>query len=370
MPRTPETKSAERRAFEHYLRTGRRLAPPASALAPERKFNPYHDPRNGRFTFAPGGPKSLQNALFSDRRGRWKPKLAGPPEDVAELGEWPASGPGDSNLEHAVLTDQSAATLQRANHRPNPRARIGGNGGPPLSDPVILQNAVPGLRSAPAGAILAIPDAVLDFTGPAQAAIATIHNDYANALIRQIQSVDPKYKYHGTPVDTFAGRVQQTNTLRLDRAFALYRIRNDERALQLELLRFVQARVDAAYERGVPLYEAGKLEGRSRNNAIGRYVDGEVRRELRQLLNWYRMDHEKGPLRVNRRQYDTSGTEPTFVVPDAVLPNLDIDWTLQRKTIGRKQVRGFFSSDEKPKWTAIIRPRQLGHSYILTTPRR
>jgi hypothetical protein len=70
-----ETKSAERRAFEHYLRTGRCLAPPAApAPAPERKFNPYHDPRNGRFTFAPGGPKSLQNALFSDRRGLWKPK--------------------------------------------------------------------------------------------------------------------------------------------------------------------------------------------------------------------------------------------------------------------------------------------------------
>jgi hypothetical protein len=66
----PETKSAERRAFEHYLRTGRRLPAPA----PERKFNPYHDPRNGQFTFAPGGPKSLQNPLFSDRRGLWKRK--------------------------------------------------------------------------------------------------------------------------------------------------------------------------------------------------------------------------------------------------------------------------------------------------------
>jgi hypothetical protein len=66
----PATKSAERRAFEHYLRTGRRLPTPA----PERKFNPYHDPRNGQFTFAPGGPKSLQNAVFSDRRSLWKAK--------------------------------------------------------------------------------------------------------------------------------------------------------------------------------------------------------------------------------------------------------------------------------------------------------
>lgn len=99
MPRTspPQTKSAARRAFEHYLRTGRRLAPPASssgpAPAPERKFNPYHDPRNGRFTFAPGGPKSLQNALFSDRRGLWKPKAK--PDGAA-----PAETPSDAR-EHA-----------------------------------------------------------------------------------------------------------------------------------------------------------------------------------------------------------------------------------------------------------------------------
>jgi hypothetical protein len=42
--------SLARRAFAHYLRTGRRLRVPV-----EQKFNPYHDPRNGRFTFGPGG---------------------------------------------------------------------------------------------------------------------------------------------------------------------------------------------------------------------------------------------------------------------------------------------------------------------------
>lgn len=85
MTRTPphENKSAERRAFEHYLRTGRRLISCSSAPAHERKFNPYHDPRDGRFTFAPGGPKSLQNPLFSDRRGLWKPKEKKPRSAVA-----------------------------------------------------------------------------------------------------------------------------------------------------------------------------------------------------------------------------------------------------------------------------------------------
>ena len=58
MPRHPpiaDPRSAERRAFEFFLRTGRRLIEPVSV---ENKFNPYHDPRNGQFTFAPGGPRS------------------------------------------------------------------------------------------------------------------------------------------------------------------------------------------------------------------------------------------------------------------------------------------------------------------------
>lgn len=66
----PKSKSAERLAFEIYLRTGRLV--PTDAL--ERKFNPYHDPRNGQFTFAPGGPRSIADPIFSDRRGLWKPK--------------------------------------------------------------------------------------------------------------------------------------------------------------------------------------------------------------------------------------------------------------------------------------------------------
>lgn len=42
--------------FSYYLRTGRRLEEPemkAASADPlvETKFNPYHDPRNGRFTF-------------------------------------------------------------------------------------------------------------------------------------------------------------------------------------------------------------------------------------------------------------------------------------------------------------------------------
>jgi predicted chitinase len=53
-------KSPTQRAFSHYLRTGRRLPKETFLEAQdiELKFNPYHDPRNGQFTFAPGGART------------------------------------------------------------------------------------------------------------------------------------------------------------------------------------------------------------------------------------------------------------------------------------------------------------------------
>jgi LysM repeat protein len=53
-------KSPSERAFSHYLRTGQRLPEEWFIDEPdvELKFNPNHDPRNGQFTFAPGGARS------------------------------------------------------------------------------------------------------------------------------------------------------------------------------------------------------------------------------------------------------------------------------------------------------------------------
>lgn len=48
--------------FELYLRTGLRARPGV-----ELKFNPWHDPLDGRFTFAPGGRARAQMAE-NDRR--------------------------------------------------------------------------------------------------------------------------------------------------------------------------------------------------------------------------------------------------------------------------------------------------------------
>lgn len=63
-------KSLREKAFSHYLRTGQRLPEDAFITQSdvELKFNPYHDPRNGQFTFAPGGARSPANVIISERR--------------------------------------------------------------------------------------------------------------------------------------------------------------------------------------------------------------------------------------------------------------------------------------------------------------
>jgi hypothetical protein len=87
-------------AFEHWLRTGRRLAPPPERT--ENKFNPYHD-RLGRFTFAGGGvaPVGSSAALAPKRTappaGVRKPgigqaRTAAPRKPAAEIPGYPESG--------------------------------------------------------------------------------------------------------------------------------------------------------------------------------------------------------------------------------------------------------------------------------------
>ncbi|WP_221792509.1 LysM peptidoglycan-binding domain-containing protein [Aquisediminimonas sediminicola] len=58
--RPASPKSPSERAFSHYLRTGQRLPEEwfLDAQEVELKFNPYHDPRNGQFTSAPGGTRT------------------------------------------------------------------------------------------------------------------------------------------------------------------------------------------------------------------------------------------------------------------------------------------------------------------------
>lgn len=48
---------------------------------------------------------------------------------------------------------------------------MGGNGGPPLNDPLTLERTFPGLANAPGGSLVALADNILDLTGPANRSI-------------------------------------------------------------------------------------------------------------------------------------------------------------------------------------------------------
>ena len=66
---TRQFKSADQKAFGHYLRTGQRLTTSEWQILWERKFNPNHDPENGRFTFGSGsGDPSRATASMASRR--------------------------------------------------------------------------------------------------------------------------------------------------------------------------------------------------------------------------------------------------------------------------------------------------------------
>lgn len=371
-----EPKSAERLAFERYLRTGFRAKQQPGAL--EHKFNPYHDPRDGRFTFAPGGPRSLSRVVVSDRRGlsRAKPPSTAFPTDGAPGARQSlpfADQPGP--LSNAVFRSDGtpAASLRLVQYRPGPRGRMGSNNGPPITDPMTLQQVFPGLANAPAGGIVAMAGHFLDISGPARQLTTRLTEEHVSLLIRQIKTLDPNYvpailAFPTTP----AGQANLVNHLRMERAVAFYRARGELRPLQVEITRYLQSQTDAAYTDGVMKYNLGRLNVKlSHNEAIGNHVDRIVRSALRRYYNQYAISISRdGPLRIIGREYDSSGTDLNYRIPDARIGDIALDVTLTRKTLSSKQIRGFFNADFKPKSVIAIRPSQIEKysTYIITRP--
>ncbi|AEG49830.1 hypothetical protein Sphch_2169 [Sphingobium chlorophenolicum L-1] len=371
-----EKKSVERLAFEDYLRTGRRLSPQAWKQGIECKFNPYHDPRNGRFTFAPGGPRSLNHIVISDRRGLHRSEQQHPGTMVA-VDAMVESAPIRPTRVDAIGDDvygpnETSATIKPAQYRPNPRARMGGNGGPPLNDPLTLERTFPGLANAPGGSLVALADNILDLTGPTNRLTAGLAEDHVNMLIQQIRTIDSSYRLDslGFPM-TLEGQVNLIRQLRLDRAEVAYRVKGESRPLQVEVLRYVQDRTDKAYEKGIEEFNAGRLKVRlSREEAIGNYVDRAVRHDLKRLYN--RMEivtSREGPIRIIGREYSNYGTDKSYRIPDARVANVAFDVSLTRKTALTPQVQGFFGSDWKPDTVIIVRPSQLGPGNTYAIPR-
>jgi hypothetical protein len=333
------SRSPARLAFVCYLRTGIRL--PDSAFEPvaaalEAKFNPYHDPENGRFTFGPGGGGSVSDGVYR------------PAVDRPKLIRTGGSGP------------------------PRGIRGIGHNGGPPL-DPIELDHVAPGLGTAPAGSIIAIADTLLNLTEPASQMTSAMSLDYGKNLIEQIQAIDPDYRYDslGFP-STFEGQMNMIDDLRWDRAVAIYGKTGNAEPLQVEAIRFIQSHVNAEYTHALEAALEGRLPpAPTMRMAIGNYMDRGVQRAVRNKFSTLSALHQQAlPLRVNAREYDTAGHDLTFTKPDVRVGNLAIDFTLSPKTAKSPQIRGFFNSDFKPPSVAIIRPAQLGpkSSYIIKRP--
>lgn len=160
-----------RRAFSHWMRTGIWPgAPDADGI--EHKFNPYHDPRNGQFTFAPGGPRSLSHVIISYGRradsraaGLTRSSSSSPQAALADEAGVAAGGPLSQAVYHP---GETLARFEHASSSRNPRASRGSNSGA-FRDPMTLEQVFPGLRNTPAGGMVALADNVLDLTGPLRA---------------------------------------------------------------------------------------------------------------------------------------------------------------------------------------------------------
>jgi hypothetical protein len=260
--------------------------------------------------------------------------------------------------------------VRLAQYRP---PRPGGNAAA-FYDPMTLEQAMPGLAHAPAGAIVALADNILDWKGPARQATAELTKAYSNRLIKEIRALDPSYQFQslGAP-RTLEGQLNQLNQLRMQRAATIYRVTGDLKPLQFETMRFLQRSANRAYEEAIGLIKAGKLNIRlSDQEAIGTHIDQTVRLELRDIFNGLGISTGRGqPVRVNRREYNTSISEATYRIPDSRVGEIAFDVTLSPKNLGTAQVRGYFAADFTPQIVIIIRPEQLGRnsSYAIVRPR-
>jgi hypothetical protein len=375
-----ELKSLARLAFAHYLRTGQCLS--ESAFGPARvrsevKFNPYHDPRDGRFTFATGGGLAAGVAARPERRrsiqtgGVRVPPVGTPPLRSVDVPKSQATG-FDDGVFRPRRFDASALRPVQLEAESRPRARSNFDS---MIRPMTLQPGFPGFAGAVGGSIVNAADQFLEVTGPALDVTTELTKNASNVLINQIMKIDPHYRFDslGFP-QTIDGMNNQLNVLHRARAAAFYRMRREMRPLQVETLQFLQRRVDDAYAEGLRRQKEGRLNIRlSPNEALGNFVDQEARRGLRDMYRGMGISIERGePVQVNRRHHDTRENDRTYRLPDARVGNVVFDMTLTRKTLAYNQVRGFFSADAEPEMVIIVRPRQLGpnHTYAIKTPGR
>jgi hypothetical protein len=323
---------------------------------------PAGQPGGGRWTTDDGG------ALTADV------KPSGDSTPAASPRRERLALPLDDGVYRPGVNDPVLIPTGGADEDEEPRA---GSNGPP-DDFTSLEEVFPGLKDAPGLAIpLAPVDGFLGISALADAANLGATMLRHRALIAQIKAVDPGFADKeilpagGIAGLSWQGRANLLNSLRMQRAAAFYKMRGDVGPLQVETLRFLQDAIDRAYAEGVEKYDAGRLQPRlSRQEAIGNYVDVEVREELQALFNRHNISY--GPrqnITINSRDYDSASSPRTFRIPDARVGDISFDWTLTLKTIASGQIRGFFFADAKPVGVIIVRPSQLKGDSIYFIPR-
>lgn len=218
-------------------------------------------------------------------------------------------------------------------------------------------------------------DNLLDITGPGDGANLETTTLQVRALLHAIHDVDPSYVYEsidppgGLAGMSWQGRADTIFGLQADLAAAIYRVRGDIKPLQEVTLEFMQRRTNAAYDEAVELYNVGKLKIRlSPQEAIGNYVDGFVRLELRDFFNGLKISTGPGSaIRVNSRAYDSSNVPPSYRLPDLRIGDFVFDTSLRMKSSSDSQIRGFFGADFEPAGVVIVKPNRLGNnsSYVI-----
>jgi len=257
----------------------------------------------------------------------------------------------------------------------DPRFGIGGNGPPP--EYTMMTEVFPGLRNAPvSSSILAPIDGFLGISEAAEGANYAATQLQVQSLYNEHRALDPNYRYPDSfqPLEAMSweGRANYLDQMRQELAVAKFNIQGNIEPLQVETLRFLQKQVDIRYDEAISKYKAGELTTYlGENEAVGNYIDVNVRRDLRILYNQLGVSYAAGqPVRVNSREYDTSGTDRTYKIPDSRVGNIAFDVTLTPKAPGSAQIRGFFSADFAPRAVVIVRPSQLGRNstYLITRP--
>jgi hypothetical protein len=289
-----------------------------------------------------------------------------PPSDALSLGGYLNDG-----VYRPGTDDASLLLIQGGGVRGGgSRTGMGGNR-PPMDS---LYEIFPLTPSTPAGSILAPIDGFLGFSALADGANLAAAEMQFSSLYNELRELDPTYRapdsFQSLEAMSWQGRNSYLGEMRVDRAAALYNVRGEIGPLQVETLRFLQGRVDTRYGEGVSLFNRGELDVHlGRNEAIGNYMDGAVRRDLQAFYTRHGVSYGRGQqVTVNNRHYDTSGTDRTYSIPDSGLGRMSYDWTLTPKTQATPQVQSFFRADSRPVGVIIIRPTPLGGSYYLTPP--